>query len=235
MEKIQIFIPCFIDQLFPQTAINMLKLLRNAGYEVEYNKNQTCCGQPAYNAGHWKESKIIAQKWHDDMLNYNLPVVVPSASCVGFIKNYSPEIISNSNETKLLRDNTFEFSEFIDKNLDKFNIRSNFYAKAVILESCAASRECKINDGIRRILEKVEGLDILPLEDADQCCGFGGTFSVKFEPISVAMAEKKINAILKTDAEYIISSDLSCLMHLDACIKHKKLDLKVIHLADLLI
>ena len=234
MEKVQIFIPCFVDQLFPQTAVNMLKFLKTAGYEVEYNANQTCCGQPAYNAGHWKEASEITLKCFEDLSYYDHPVVIPSASCTGYLKNYSTGLLKTKDAKMEILNKAYEFSDFVSQNLGNFEIRSKLFAKAVILESCASTRECKINDGLRKILKKVEGLEIVEMEDADQCCGFGGTFSVKFEPISVAMAEKKINAILKTDAEYIISVDLSCLMHLNAYIKNKNLDLKVIHLADLL-
>jgi L-lactate dehydrogenase complex protein LldE len=234
MEKVQIFIPCFVDQLFPQTAINMLRFLRSAGYEVEYNTNQTCCGQPAYNAGHWKEATEISRKCFDDLSLLEHPVIIPSASCTGFLKNYSLSLFNSKEDKVAILDRTYEFSDFVNRNLDKFEIKSKLYAKAVILDSCASTRECKVNEGLRKILRRIEGLEIIDIDDADQCCGFGGTFSVKFEPISVAMAEKKIHSITKTDAEYIISVDLSCLMQLDAYIKNKNLDLKVIHLADVL-
>ena len=101
MEKVQIFIPCFVDQLFPQTAINMLRFLRSAGYEVEYNTNQTCCGQPAYNAGHWKEATEISLKCFDDLSLLEHPVIIPSASCTGFLKNYSLSLFNSKEEMKI--------------------------------------------------------------------------------------------------------------------------------------
>jgi L-lactate dehydrogenase complex protein LldE len=234
--KIQLFIPCFVDQLYPQTAFNMVKVLEKAGCEVTYNTNQTCCGQPAFNAGFWNEAREVAAKFIADFEGVDY-VVAPSASCVGFVRNYYSKLFENSsfhNQVKDLSKRVFEFTEFLTEVLKVENFDAVFNAKATYHDSCAALRECKIKDGPRRLLKNVKGLQLSEMLDVETCCGFGGTFAVKFEAISIGMADQKINNALSTDAEYIISTDLSCLLHLDSYIKGKELPLKTIHIADIL-
>ncbi len=234
--KVQLFIPCFVDQLYPQTAFNMVKVLEKAGCIVEYNTNQTCCGQPAFNAGFQNEAKEIAEKFiHDfDTPDY---IVGPSASCVGFVKNYYPDLFERDdvkNQVSVITEKIFEFSAFLTDVLKVEDFNAQLIGKATYHDSCAALRECKIKEGPRKLLNKVKGLELIEMKDSETCCGFGGTFSVKFGAISTAMADQKINNALATGAEYIISTDLSCLMQLEGLIKKNKLPLKPIHIADVL-
>jgi L-lactate dehydrogenase complex protein LldE len=129
----------------------------------------------------------------------------------------------------------FELSEFLVKVLNIDNVGASFSAKATYHDSCAGLRECKIKQEPRRLLAKVKGLELVEMNEVETCCGFGGTFAVKFEPISIAMADQKANNALETGAEYIISTDISCLMHIDGYIKKKGLPLKTMHLADVLV
>ncbi|HRI21286.1 MAG TPA: (Fe-S)-binding protein [Panacibacter sp.] len=234
--NVQIFIPCFIDQLYPQTAFNMVKVLEKAGCKVSYNSNQTCCGQPAYNAGFWGEAKEVCAKFLNDFKGAEY-VVMPSASCAGFVKNYYYKMFENSSlhhDVKRLSERVYEFSSFMVNVLKMENVGATLNAKAAYHDSCAALRECHIKQEPRLLLNNVEGLQLLEMEDAETCCGFGGTFAVKFDAISAAMADQKISNAENTGAEFIISTDMSCLMHLDGCIKHKNSDLKVLHIADVL-
>ena len=234
--KVQLFIPCFVDQLYPQTAFNMVKVLEKAGCEVLYNTNQTCCGQPAFNAGFCNESKVVAEKFLADFDTVDY-VVAPSASCVGFIRNYYPGLFENDilqNKIKDLGKRTFEFSEFLTDIVKVEDFGASFPEKITYHDSCAALRECKIKDGPRRLLRNVKGLELIEMNDVETCCGFGGTFSVKFEGISIAMAEQKITNIIDTQASYIVSTDCSCMMQLSGVIKKKNLPLKTFHLADIL-
>ncbi|MEQ1552959.1 MAG: (Fe-S)-binding protein [Ferruginibacter sp.] len=234
--KVQLFIPCFVDQLYPNTAFNMVKVLEKAGCEVAYNSNQTCCGQPAFNAGFCTESRVVAEKFLTDFNNADF-VVAPSASCVGFIRNYyptlfeEPKLLDKVNE---LGKRTFEFSEFLTDVIKVENFGASLYTKATYHDSCAALRECKIKEGPRRLLTNVKGLEIVEMKDVETCCGFGGTFSVKFEGISTAMADQKITNVLATGAACIISTDCSCMMQLSGVLKHKKLPIETMHLADVL-
>jgi L-lactate dehydrogenase complex protein LldE len=234
--KVQLFIPCFVDQLYPQTAFNMMKVLEKAGCEVDYNTNQTCCGQPAFNAGFWDEARTVCSKFLKDFDNADY-IVAPSASCVGFIRNYYEKIFENSaqyNQVKDICKRIYEFSEFLIDVLKVENVGAVLNVKATYHDSCAALRECKIKEGPRKLLSNVAGLELVEMNDVETCCGFGGTFAVKFDGISIAMADQKVTNALATKAEYIISTDLSCLMHLDGYIKGKNFPLKTMHLADVL-
>ncbi len=234
--KIQLFIPCFVDQLYPNTAFNMVKVLEKAGCEVAYNTNQTCCGQPAFNAGFCDEARTVADKFLKDFDNADY-VVAPSASCVGFIRNYYPDLFDNTishNKVKDLGKRTFEFSEFLTDILKIEDFGASLHAKATYHDSCAALRECKIKEGPRRLLSHVKGLELVEMKDVETCCGFGGTFSVKFEGISTAMADQKVTNAMATGASCIISTDCSCMMQISGVIKNKNLSMETMHLADVL-
>jgi L-lactate dehydrogenase complex protein LldE len=234
--KVQLFIPCFVDQLYPQTAFNMIKVLEKAGCEVSYNPNQTCCGQPAFNAGFWDDAREVCSKFLKDF-DPNQAIVAPSASCVGFVRNYYSKLFDNSsvhNEVKAIGRNIFELSDFLVNQLGVTKFGSSLKGKATYHDSCAGLRECRIKNEPRELLTHVEGLELIELNDVETCCGFGGTFAVKFEPISIAMAEQKVDNALATGADYLISTDLSCLMHLQGYINQKNYKLKTLHIADVL-
>jgi len=234
--KVQLFIPCFIDQLYPQTAFNMVKLLEKACCEVRYNTNQTCCGQPAFNAGYWNEARSVCSKFMKDMEGADY-IVAPSASCVGFVKNYYYNLfeeVGAKQQAKLLGTRIYELSEFLTEIIKMENFGAVLEGRVTYHDSCAALRECKIKEGPRKLLAKVKGLELVEMEETSTCCGFGGSFAVKFDAISIAMAEQKVNNAIATRAEYIISTDHSCLMHLDGFIKGKNLPIKTMHLADAL-
>ena len=235
--KVQLFIPCFVDQLYPQTAFNMISVLEKAGCQVFYNPSQTCCGQPAFNAGFWDDARDVCKKFLKDFRD-DLPIITPSASCAGFVKNYYPQLFNDSslhNDVRNLGSRCFEFSDFLVNHLKIINFESRLAGKATYHDSCAGLRECRIKNEPRILLEKVKGLELVERADVATCCGFGGTFAVKFEPISIAMAEQKVEHARDTGAEYIISTDLSCLMHLQGYIDHKNYPMKTLHIADVLI
>jgi len=234
--KVQLFIPCFVDQLYPQTAFNMVKVLEKACCEVHYNTNQTCCGQPAFNAGFWDESRDVCSKFIKDFDGADY-IVAPSASCVGFVRNYYSKLFENSSQHNTVKDlgkRIFEFSEFLTDVLKIENYGAELKGKATYHDSCAALRECKIKTGPRQLLSYVKGLELVEMQDVETCCGFGGTFAVKFDSISAGMADQKIKNAIETGAEFIISTDLSCLMQLDGFIKNKNLPIKTMHIADVL-
>jgi L-lactate dehydrogenase complex protein LldE len=234
--NVQLFIPCFIDQLYPETAFNMIKVLEKTGCSVTYNTAQTCCGQPAFNAGFWDEAKSVCSKFIKDFKGSDY-IVTPSASCAGFVRNYYEKLFKDSSlhhEMEDLRRRVFEFSEFMVKILQIENVGATLHGKATYHDSCAGLRECGIKSEPRKLLSKVKGLELVELNDVETCCGFGGTFAVKFPAISVAMGEQKIENALATGADYLVSTDHSCLMHLQGYIKQKGYKLQTLHLADVL-
>jgi L-lactate dehydrogenase complex protein LldE len=233
---VDIFIPCFIDQLYPETARNMIKILERLDVAVNYNPRHTCCGQMAFNSGFWDEARKVATKFINDFPE-DRPIVTPSASCAGFVKNYYHILFHNSaqhNEYKQLRRNMFEFTDFLVNVLHVSDLGAIFPHKVTYHTSCASLREYGLKDEPLHLLKNVRELEYVPLPQADVCCGFGGTFSVKFEPISTAMAEQKIENALSTGAEYIVSTDSSCLMHLQGYIDKHQIPLKTIHIVDVL-
>lgn len=233
---VQLFIPCFIDQLYPQVAFNTVKVLEKAGCEVKYNTQQTCCGQPAFNAGFWGESKDVCTKFVQDFDGADY-IVSPSASCAGFVRNNYGKLFENNafqSPAKKVASQMIELSEFLVKVLNITDLGASFTGKATYHDSCAGLRECNIKTEPRALLSKVQGLEMVEMNDTDTCCGFGGSFAVKYDTISVAMADQKIDNAIATNAEYIISTDMSCLMHLDGRINHNGQSIKVIHLADVL-
>lgn len=233
---VELFIPCFIDQLFPETAFNTMRVLEKVGCEVVYNPQQTCCGQPAYNAGFWDEAKQIGNKFLKDFADDRL-IVSPSASCTGMVKYSYNDLFTNTlvhNRCRSIQGNIHELSDFLVNILKKDYFGAELEGRAVYHDSCSALRECHIREEPRRLLSKVDGLELVEMAHADTCCGFGGTFAVKFEAISSAMAEQKVHHALEMEANFIISTDSSCLLHLQAYIDKHQLPIKTMHLVDVL-
>lgn len=233
---VELFIPCFIDQLYPQTAFNTIKILEKAGCKVVYNTEQTCCGQPAYNAGFWEEAKIVGGKFLNDFSETNY-IVSPSASCTGMVKNSFNDLFTNTavhNKCRAIQSNIHELSDFLVNIIKKDYFGAELEGRAVYHDSCAGLRECNIKAEPRQLLSKVHGLELVEMKDPDVCCGFGGTFAVKFDGISSAMAEQKVNNALEMGADYIISTDSSCLLNLQAYIDQHDIKIRTMHIADVL-
>ena len=235
--NVDVFVPCFIDQLYPETGLNFIKILELAGCTVNYNPEQTCCGQPSFNSGYWKESRVLATKFLKDF-NQSKIIVSPSASCTGFIKNYYKQLFKDDlktlDEVSQLTPRIFEFSDFLVNHLGKTDFGSVFNYKITFHDACAALREYGVKDEPRILLSKVKGLELLEMKETNTCCGFGGTFAAKFHSISTAMTEQKVEHALVTGAEYIVSTEASCLMNIQAYINKQKLPIKTIHLVDVL-
>jgi L-lactate dehydrogenase complex protein LldE len=182
------------------------------------------------------EARDVCTKFLKDFGGHDY-VVAPSASCVGFVRNYYSTLFNNSslhNEVRDLGKRIYEFSSFLVNVLGVEDLGAALFGKATYHDSCAALRECRIKEEPRKLLSRVKGLEMLEMDDVETCCGFGGSFAVKFESISVAMADQKVNNALQTGADYIISTDLSCLMHLDGYIRHKGYPNRTMHIADVL-
>mgnify|MGYP005850665507 CR=1 FL=1 len=237
--EVDIFIPCFIDQVQPEIGFSMVKILEAVGCKVYYAPEQTCCGQPAYNAGYFSSACDVAQKLLHQYEQYpERYLVLPSASCVGMIRNSYANLLKDPallQRYYVLQQRTFELTEFLVDVLEVKKIKgAKFYHSVAYHDACSALRECGIYAAPRQLLAGVEGLELKPLAASDTCCGFGGTFSVKFQGISGAMAEQKINHALDASVEYLTSTDYSCLMHLEAYANKQKRPVQFIHIADIL-
>ena len=235
--EIQLFIPCYIDQLYPETGFNVIKILEKVGCTVHYNPNQTCCGQPAFNSGYWKETAALAEKFLNDFPS-GMPVVSPSGSCSGFIIHHYHKVLAGRNDLiqklNLLKPGIFELTDFLVNKLKVEDVGASFPHKVTFHDSCSALREYGIKDEPRKLLANVKGLELIEMNESDTCCGFGGTFSVKNSAISVAMAMNKVRNAVATGAEYIVSTEASCLMNINGYCAKNNLPVKGIHLADIL-
>jgi L-lactate dehydrogenase complex protein LldE len=225
-----LFIPCYIDQLFPQVGIAMTRVLQRLDVTVEFPAAQTCCGQPAFNTGYWDEARALARRYVEIFDGYQA-VICPSGSCTATVRNYFAELLG---ATHRVAANTFEFSEFLVRKLGVTDVGARFPARVTYHDSCHALRELRLKDEPRRLLRNVRGLELVEMTDAETCCGFGGTFSVKFPMISYAMDEVKCDAIRRSGARYVVSADSSCLMQIDGYLRRHKIPVQTISLAEVL-
>ena len=236
MPHVQLFIPCFVDQLYPETGMNMVKVLEKLGCKVYYNPRQTCCGQPAFNAGYWKEAKAVGEKFLKDFEGDGY-IVGPSGSCTGYVRNYYGKMFDETDKADQSRSTikrAYEFTEFLTEVLKADNLGASLEGRATYHDACGALRECGIKAGPRKLLSHVKGLELVEMKECETCCGFGGTFAVKYESISIGMAQTKVQSALQTGAQYIISTDVSCMMHIQGYIDKNKIPLKTLHIADVL-
>jgi len=224
--RVALFIPCFIDQLFPRVGIAMTTVLRRLNVDIHYPAGQTCCGQPAFNTGYWDEARALATRYGEVFAGYDA-VVSPSGSCTAMVRNFYPEL-------GVTPPPTFEFTEFLVKELRITDVGARLAGKATYHDSCHALRELRLKDEPRQLLRHVRDLELVENDQAETCCGFGGTFAVKFPAISYAMDEVKCHAIAATGAQYVISTDSSCLMQLAGYLRRHNSPIRTLHLAEVL-
>lgn len=236
--KVSLFVSCIVDQFFPEVGMAAVEVLERCGLEVDFPEAQTCCGQPAFNSGFHEEARQVARAWMDAFAKSEV-VVAPSGSCVSMVRNSFAEIFhgypSERAEAKSLAARTFEFSEFLVKVLGRTDVGAPPWPKAVTLhESCHLLRELKVREPARQLLSAVPGLELREMERSEECCGFGGTFSVKFGPLSTALADDKLKSAAATGAAAVVACDMSCLMHLDGRARRMGIPIRCLHLAQVL-
>jgi L-lactate dehydrogenase complex protein LldE len=229
LPRVALFIPCFVDQVCPQVGIDMIHVLRRIGCDVWFPEEQTCCGQPAFNTGYWDDARAVATRFLRVFENAEA-VVGPSGSCVAMVRKFYPELLSNP--TGLAK--FYEFSEFLIDVAKVTDVGATFPHRVTFHDSCHALRELGVSQGPRNLLRHVRGLELLEMNHADDCCGFGGTFAVKFGMISAAIGDTKSENASATGADFVTSVDPSCLMHLDGIIRKKQSLVRTIHLASIL-
>ena len=235
--RVSLFVTCLVDQLFPRVGIAMADVLERAGYECEFREAQTCCGQPAFNSGFAAEARDVARHFlrvFEDAEH----IVVPSGSCCSMVRHHFAELFSeDSSEGRAARRiarRVFEFSDFLVSVARVEDLGAHYQGAVTYHDSCHALREMKIKDQPRRLLAQVRGLELREMEPAEECCGFGGTFSVKFGELSGDMLDGKIEAIRATGAGAVVSIDPSCLMQIGGGLSRRGLPVKTLHLAEVL-
>jgi L-lactate dehydrogenase complex protein LldE len=233
--KITLFIPCFVDLMFPQVGISMVRILERLGHEVECPEEIACCGQPAYNSGYWDEARAVALKALE-RLNQAEMVVIASGSCGAMMHVFYPELFAGTPQEQAAKSfarKCYEFSDFLVTKLGVTDLGARFPAKVTFHDGCHGLRELGTYDQPRRLLAQVRDLELVEMKEK-VCCGFGGTFAAKFPMISTAMGDVKCSLANETGAEYIVSNDSSCLMHIQGLIDRQGGKMKTIHLAEVL-
>jgi L-lactate dehydrogenase complex protein LldE len=234
---VSLFIPCITDQLFPATGMNMVRVFDRLGIAVSYDARQTCCGQPAFNTGYHDEARALALRFLDifDGAEY---VVAPSGSCVTMAKVFYGDLLqlppSHRDRAEALRGRIFEFTEFLVDVLHIEDVGASYAARVAVHDSCHALRELGVKEQPRALLRKVRGLELAELDLAERCCGFGGTFSIKNEELSVAMGEEKLASIARAGIDVVTAVDSSCLMHVGGLLERKRSAVRAVHIADIL-
>lgn len=234
--KVSVLIPCYVDQYFPRVGVSVVEVLERLGHEVDYPERFTCCGQPAFNAGCHKDARPVAAMCLDLYENAEA-VVVPSGSCAAMVKVFYRELFDDDKQrerAEALGKKVFEFSEFLVDRLGVTDVGAELAGRATFHDGCHGLRELGVKSQPRRLLENVRGLELVEMDEAETCCGFGGTFAVKFPEVSTAMAQVKAESIGRSGAGMVISNDPSCLMHISGYMRKQNQATRCLHLAEVL-
>lgn len=233
---ITLFVPCFVDSFAPRVAESMVRVFERLGHEVHFAEGAVCCGQPAFNAGYWDEARHVAERTLRELAGAEA-VVVGSGSCATMLKRFYPRLFEGTPGAEAARDlaqRSFEFAEFLVNELGVSDLGARFPAKVTVHDGCHALRELGLKRPMRELLGRVKDLTLVEMGEAETCCGFGGTFSAKFSAISRAMAEQKLGSARETQADYVVSCDSSCLLHLKSVSARSGGAIGSVHLAEVL-
>ncbi len=239
-KRASLFVTCIIDQLYPEVGVSVVRTLRRCGVEVDFPTGQTCCGQPLYNSGFTQEAKRLAVRTLDALEDSDY-VVVPSGSCGAMLRVFYLDLFADhptlSARAESLSGRVYEFTEFLAEvaGMEKAGSEDSGPTRTVTYHpSCHLLREMEVRDAPRRLLENAPGVELADLPDAEQCCGFGGTFAVKYPHISEEMLADKIEAILASGADTVTACDMGCLMHIGGAVSRRNLPVSVRHVAQIL-
>jgi len=234
-EPVALFIPCYIDQFYPKIAQATARLLEDRGVPVVYPEGQTCCGQPAFNSGYWEEARQVIQKFCKAFADHRW-IVCPSASCTAMCRVFFGHV-DPSEEIVGVGRRVFELSEFLVDILGVEETGARFPHTVTLHTGCHGRRELGLKDQPLRLLQSIRDLSYRELPNSEECCGFGGTFSVKMPGTSLAMGATKVENIVKTGADVVTSVDISCLMHIGGILRRKSetQHIQTLHLAELLV
>lgn len=235
--KVSLFITCVSDVMFPRVGQAVVHLLRQQGCTVDFPKEQTCCGQPAYNSGYHKDAKKAAIQLIQ-AFEHSEYVVSPSGSCTAMVRHYYPYLFADDEQwrdrAQALVDKLYEFSEFMIKVIGVEHLQAHYDGMATYHHSCHMMRGINISEEPLKLLSLIEGLHMKDLPYKEDCCGFGGTFAVKMHEISEQMVDEKVEHIAATGANILVSSDMACLMNIEGRLRRVGHEIKVYHVAELL-
>ncbi len=243
--RVYLFVTCLVDTFFPAVGEGMVKVLDRLGADVEFPPGQTCCGQPAFNSGYREDAQAVAERFitvFGDALKKSRDeesyIVCPSGSCTAMLKVFYKELLATDpeqlNKLEIITKKTYEFSEFLINVMKTADVGARYDGVVTYHDSCHLLRELGVKDEPRRLIEAVRGIELREMEMPDACCGFGGTFSIKFPRVSVSMLDEKIDCIVGSGADTVVSSDMGCLMNIGGALSRRNIPVKVMHIAELL-
>jgi len=237
--RIALFITCYNDTLFPATGQAVVRVLERLGHTVEFPLEQTCCGQMHFNTGYRREAWPMVRRFVEIFRNAEA-VCIPSSSCVAMMRDYYPQLAAENDDPETaaalaeLLPRVYEFSELLVDRLGVTDVGAYFPHRVTYHASCHGLRSLHLGDKPQSLLRAVRGLELVPLEGLEQCCGFGGTFAVKNADVSAAMLTDKVRGVLNTRAEICTACDNSCLMHIQGMLHRQYAGVRTLHLAEIL-
>jgi L-lactate dehydrogenase complex protein LldE len=235
--KASLFASCLVDQFYPEIGESVVKVLRHLDVDLDFPSGQTCCGQPAYNSGLVSKAAPLARRVLD-LFSDSEYVVIPSGSCGAMLKVFTPELFKDDpeleEEARSLAERTYEFSQFIVNVLGVTDVGASFQGKVTYHASCHLLRELGAATESLDLIRSVRGVEFVEMDSATACCGFGGTFSVKYPEISSAILEPKLRSIEATGADVLVAADAGCLMHVAGAMSRRGMKTRPMHLAQLL-
>ena len=236
MPRVALFIPCFVDQLSPQVGMDMAHVLSRISCGLNFPAEQTCCGQPAFNTGYWKDARPLAERFVR-VFREAEAIVCPSGSCTTMVRNFYPELLAGSplhDEAVQIGRRVYEFSEYLVKVARVGDVGASFPHRVTYHDACHALRELRLKQEPRELLRHVREIELIEMPYSEECCGFGGTFVTKFHMISAAMGDTKAGNAEKSGAEFVTSTDPSCLMQVEGVLRRRNSPVRTIHLASIL-
>jgi L-lactate dehydrogenase complex protein LldE len=236
--RVSLFVTCLVDQLWPEVGTSVVEVLRRTGCEVVFDERQTCCGQPAFNTGYRSDARVLARRFIEIFEDAGADAIVsPSGSCTAMVHHFHQLFEDDEHWRKraeALAQRTHEFSSFLVNVLGVNDVGASFRGRVTWHDACHGLRDLNLHSEPRRLIKGVRGVEFVELQNADACCGFGGTFSVKYPEISVAILDNKIAEIEKAGVRAVTSGDASCLMQIRGRLTRQKSGVRAMHLAELL-
>ena len=237
-QTVQLFVTCIVDSLYPEVGEAVVRVLRKTGVQVEFPAGQTCCGQPAFNAGMRPEAARIARHTIQVFERTNGPIIIPSGSCAAMIRHSYPELFASDpvwlERARGMAGRVFEFTEYLVDQLGVLDLGSDFQGSLAYHASCHLSRELGVRSQPRRLLKSVRGATLVELPHVEDCCGFGGVFSVEHPELSAEMLNRKLENIEATQVPYVVACDAGCITHINGGLHRAGRAQRAVHIAQVL-
>jgi len=237
-KNVTLFLQCLVDGIYPEVGEAMVAIFRKLDVNLTCPTQQTCCGQPAFNSGYHREARVAAKRFIK-IFETAEAIVCPSGSCVTMVRHHYPQLFSNDADwlqrAQDVAAKTFELTEYLVGNLGVDDLGAHYNGVITYHDSCHLLRNLRVKEQPRSLLRKILGAKFVEMNDSDRCCGFGGSFSFKYADISAAMAEEKVNNIIASGADTVVGCDMGCLMNIQGILSRKGADIKVMHIAEILV